>query len=158
MGFFLPNNKKIKGIFIQNAPNTYDADITAPDMQRGKTAWVKGKKVVGTGKAFAFAEYGSYLVRKISDSEGNERYGVSFGVGENTNVVFIAPTSDGDIVLQENFLVNIKNGEITTLGINHTTGGEINACYDKDRLIVYLTAFSKKRTVLRFFVGKDNAI
>ena len=151
-------NTKYKGVFVQNAPNSYQTDITPADMQSGKTCVSKGQVLTGTGKAFEFAEYGSYLVRKITDSKGNKLYGVPLDVGENANIIFIAPSSTGDIVLQENFIVDIKSGEITNLGINHTTGGEINACYENNRVIVYLTDFSTNKTILRIFVGKDNAI
>lgn len=36
-----------------------DATIVASDMQSGMTAYAKGRKVTGTGKAFAFAVYGA---------------------------------------------------------------------------------------------------
>lgn len=137
-------------------PDTSPGDLVPEDMQLGRIGFSQGKRVVGTGKAFAFAQYGSRVVKKITDSEGNARYGASFNVGENTNVIFIAPSTIGDIVLQSNHIVNIESGETVKLGINHTTGGEIMACYDNGRVIVYLTDFSQNPTMLRFFIGKDN--
>ena len=38
------------GVLLE--PSTYDADITPENMQRGMTAYAKGKKVIGTGKCF----------------------------------------------------------------------------------------------------------
>lgn len=38
--------------------NTNDCDMIASDLQAGKTAVARGKKIVGTGKSFEFAEYG----------------------------------------------------------------------------------------------------
>lgn len=153
-------NKKIGNIGITNGIglDTSDADITPVEMQHGRIAYANGEKVIGTGKCFEFAVYGSYAVRKIIDSEGKERYGVIFHVGENANVVFVAPTIYGDIVLQENYIVNIKNGEVVKLGNNSSSGGEINAYYDKDKIVIYLTNFSQNKTILRLFVGKDNEI
>ena len=154
-------NKKYKGITLtgDRALETYAENTPPPaDVQSGRVYFANGEKLEGTGKAFEFAEYGSRTVKKITDSAGNVFHGVSFKVGENANLIFIAPTNTGDIVLQTNYLVTISNGEITKLGKNHTTGGDIMAFYDKDRVIVYLTEFSQKSTILRFFIGKDNAI
>ena len=39
--------------------DTNDATIVASDMQSGSIAYAKGQKVIGTGKAFAFASYGN---------------------------------------------------------------------------------------------------
>ena len=39
--------------------DTDEGNITAPDMQSGMIAFAKGVKLTGTGKAFAFAVYGS---------------------------------------------------------------------------------------------------
>lgn len=137
-------------------PDTSPGDLVPEDMQLGRIGFSQGKRVVGTGKAFSFALYGSRVVKKITDSEGNVLYGTDFKVGENANVVFIAPSTTGDIVLQSNYIVDIASGENVKLGVNNTTGGEVFACYDKDRVIVYLTDSPKKTTILRFFIGKDN--
>lgn len=39
--------------------DTDDADLVSSDMHSGKTAYVKGRKITGTGKAFVYAIYGS---------------------------------------------------------------------------------------------------
>lgn len=153
MALFL-DGVKINSFSI--GPDTSPGDLVPEDMQLGRIGFSQGKRVVGTGKAFAFAQYGSRVVKKITDSEGNERYGAFFDVGENANVIFISPSTTGDIVLQTNHMVNIESGEPVKIGENYTTGGEVLACYDKDRAIVYLTDYSQKPTLLRFFIGKDN--
>ena len=137
-------------------PDTSPGDLVPEDMQLGRIGFSQGKRVVGTGKAFAFAKYGSRVIKEITDSEGNAQYGAFFDVGENTNVIFIAPSTTGDIVLQSNYIVNIESGESVKLGIDYTTGGEIIACYDTDRVLVYFSAAPQKTTILRFFIGKDN--
>lgn len=149
----------VGGVKVNNfsiGPDTSPGDLVPEDMQLGRIGFSQGKRVVGTGKAFAFAEYGSQVVKKTTDSKGNELYGVSFKVGENTNVIFIAPSTIGDIVLQSNYIVNIESGESVKLGVNHTTGCDLIACYDTDRVLVYFTAAPQKTTFLRFFIGKDN--
>ena len=40
--------------------STNDCDMVASDLQAGKTAVARGKKIVGTGKAFSFASYGKW--------------------------------------------------------------------------------------------------
>ena len=161
MSLFL-GGKKYKGVTLtgDRALETYAENTPPPeDVQNGRIYFANGNRFVGLGKAFEFALYGSKVVKKISDSNGNQYYGVTFDdVSENANIIFVAPSSTGDIVLQTNYLATISNGEKTKLGKNHTTGGEIMACYDKNRVIVYLTEFSQNPTIIRFFIGKDNAI
>ena len=156
MSFFLPNKKRIKGVFIQNAPNTYDADITAPEMQRGKTAWVKGKKVVGTGKAFERAGYGTRRVLRTTDLAGNEKYGISIATDTPPNILFLAPTTTGDIPLQTTHLLELPKNEAVTIGINQSTTGEVKAFYDGERFCVYFEDIENTKTKLIYFYGKDN--
>jgi hypothetical protein len=148
---------KIHFVGALTEPSSYDADITPENMQRGMTAYAQGKKVVGTGKAFEFAEYGSKVATNITDSNGVKRYGFKLDVGANANVVFVAPSKTGDIVLQNKFLVTITEGEEIVIADNYSAGGELRAYYD-ERLIVYLTEYTGKPTILHYFVGKDNAI
>lgn len=148
---------KVHHVGALTEPSTYDADITPENMQRGMTAYAQGIKVIGTGKAFEFAEYGSKVATTITDSNGAKRYGFKLDVGANANVVFVAPSKTGDIVLQNKFLVTIIEGEEIAIADNYSAGGELRAYYD-ERLIVYLTEYTGKPTILRYFVGKDNAI
>lgn len=50
-------NTPVKKMMIHN--DTQDATMVASDLQAGVTCYAKGQKVVGTGKSFEFANYGS---------------------------------------------------------------------------------------------------
>ena len=150
--------KKISRMGALTEPSTYDAQTPPTDVQLGAVYYAQGERRVGTGKAFEFAEYGSKVMSKVTDSNGIERYGMAFKYDNTTNVVFIAPSKSGDIVLQDKFLVTIEGNEEIKIANNYTAGGELRAYYDDERLIVYLTEHTSKTTILRYFVGKDNNI
>lgn len=44
--------------------NTNDATLRSFDLQAGVTAYARGKKVTGTGKAFSFAMYGRWMTNE----------------------------------------------------------------------------------------------
>ena len=134
-------------------PSTYDADITPENMQRGMTAYAQGKKIVGTGKCFEFAEYGLYRAKKLS----NGYYGFSFQFDKSANTFFVAPTGTGDIVVQKVHLVELEDEPIK-IGENLTTSGELLVAYSDGKLKVYLTEINETNTSLRAFVGKDNEV
>ncbi len=50
------NSMKVKHYEL----STNDATLKPSDMQAGVTAYAKGRKVTGTGKAFSFATYGKW--------------------------------------------------------------------------------------------------
>ena len=50
------NSMKVKHYEI----STNDCDMIASDLQAGKTAVARGKKITGTGKCFEFANYGDF--------------------------------------------------------------------------------------------------
>lgn len=55
------NGAPIKSLNIKHYEmSTNDATLKASDMQSGITAYAKGKKVIGTGKCFEFANYGGF--------------------------------------------------------------------------------------------------
>ena len=138
------------------ALETYDANITPENMQYGMTAYVKGKKVVGTGKAFAVAGYGVGKVQSLLDENGNKKYGLSIFARNAPNIIFIAPTTIGDIVLQTTHVVDLTNDTVNSIGINHTASGEICVFHNKNRLTIYLNNIESEETELNYFYGKDN--
>ena len=162
MAFYLigKDNKADKAHYggVLTEPSSYDAHTPPVDVQLGAVYYAQGERRVGTGKAFEFAEYGSKVVEKITDSNGIERYGITFWYDNTTNVIFVAPSKTGDIVLQDKFLVTMEGNEEIKIANNYTVEGELRAYFDNERLIIYLTAYSGKPTILRYFVGKDNHI
>lgn len=151
-------NKKIKKIGVLTEPNSYQTTITPADMQMGMTAVSKGKVITGTGKAFEFASYGSRVISPIIDKNGIERQGTPFDYDSTTNVIFVAPTMDGNVILQDQYLVNLSENTETIIASDNTTGGDLRVYYDGERLIIYLTQPTDELTILRFFIGKDNHI
>lgn len=160
MGFFLPNNKKIKGVFIQNAPNTYvDANLIPEDMQKGMKGWSKGKLVVGTGTAFEFAIYGKQQVDLIYDEEGNDKYGFIIEGGDKSNIIFLSSTSDGDSIQQDKFMFSgLKENKAFKIGTNATTKGDVIVFFSKGFMFVYFSNTPNLNTQITYFAGKDNKI
>lgn len=55
------NGTQIKSLNIKHYEiSTNDATLKESDMQAGVTAYARGKKITGTGKAFSFALYGGF--------------------------------------------------------------------------------------------------
>lgn len=53
------NGTPIKSLNVKHFEvSTNDATLIESDMQAGVTAYARGKKIIGTGKAFSFALYG----------------------------------------------------------------------------------------------------
>ena len=53
------NGTQIKSLNVKHYEvSTNDCDMIASDLQAGKTAVARGKKITGTGKSFEFATYG----------------------------------------------------------------------------------------------------
>lgn len=145
--------KQIGYVGALTEPSTYDADLTPVDMQLGRTAYVKGEKITGTGKCFEFATYGLKRVKKLS----NGCYGVSFELSKGANTFFIVPTGTGDIFVQTSSGANIGD-EPTKIGKNLTVEGDILVAYDANQLMIYATDIVSSSTSLRVFVGKDNEV
>ena len=138
---------------VLTEPSSYDADITPENMQRGMSAYAKGKKVIGTGKCFEFAEYGLYRVKKLD----NGYYGIAIELGEGANTFFIVPTGKGDIVVQTANGIEVGN-EPEKIGENTTSEGDVLVSYVEGQVMVYITKITSTSTTLRVFIGKDNEV
>lgn len=154
------HGKSYNGITItgDKALETYAQNTPPPeDVQHGRVYFANGEKLVGTGKAFEFAEYGLRKVDLLTVSEGVERYGIEFEEGAGTNVILISPDK-GDAFFQTSHLVTLSENEPFEIGKNLTAGGEIYALQSKGHLKVYFTKLQDGESRLRFFIGKDNEV
>lgn len=155
---YIVNGIEAKQVGVLLEPSTYDADITPENMQNGMTAYAKGKKVVGTGKAFEEAGYGKRTIAAIRDTYGNEKYGISIFTEIKPNLLFIASTTEGDVVLQTNHILDLAENETISIGVNHSASGDLKVSYDGTHLKFYFENTDNKKTKLIYFFGKDNHI
>lgn len=151
------NGMKIRSVTLtgDRALETYDSDLTSIEAQHGRTFYVKGKKVTGTGKCFEYAEYGYSRVTEVKDENGNVKYGIKMNTDVINNVLIISTMLRGDKILQTNFLIS---EDVIKIGENLTAGGNIYAYYDGGSVIVYFENISSEITTLLYFLGKDNEI
>lgn len=151
-------NKRVRKVGVLTEPNTYDGNITAPDMQYGTIGYARGKKIIGTGKAFEKAGYGSGAVQLLLDENGNEKYGLSIFTKIAPNIVFLVPMTTGDISLQTEYIVDLVNEKVCEIGVNHTATGKIFACFEENRLKIYFENIENPKTKFYYFYGKDNKL
>lgn len=148
---------KYKGVFVQNAPNTYNADLTPENMQHGMKGWSKGKLVVGTGKAFEFARYGHKRVSVVNDPDGAEKYGIEIDVGTGTNLILITPDK-GDLFVQTKHIVALSEGVPVVIGRNMSSDSDVYALQSNELVKIYFSETQDFESRIRFFIGKDNEL
>lgn len=145
-------------VSVLTEPNTYDADITPENMQRGMTAYAKGKKIVGTGKAFEFAYYGLAKVRAIYGLDENTLYGFKKEIHECANIIIISPTGTGDVLFQTTNIIEMQVGVPVKIGLNSSASSEIFAYSDGEYFYIYSTEILDINTQFFYFFGKDNEV
>ena len=135
------NSMKLKHYEI----STNDCDMVASDLQAGKTAVAKGRKITGTGKSFEFAECGvavTNMLRFVPSiinvvEIASTEYPIKslIGFDEIIHIDFASPQTIGTVVIDDveyPISLSINNNALT---------------------------FSCEKTVsLQFFYGKDNYI
>lgn len=125
--------------------DTNSATMIPSDLQAGVTAFAKGKKVTGTGKAFEFASYGMMETNK------------SKILPSTINVIEISSlTNPVQLIIA---LSDMKNVDFSSV---QTVGNVIvdNISYPLNVQVVdnKLTILCDKSVFLEVFYGKDNYI
>ncbi len=142
MKMFL-GNTQIKSMKV--GTNTDDATLVASDLQAGVTGYARGRKVIGTGKSFEFANYGA------STTNIQEFIPTSINVVEITSLQY---PIKGLIALTE--MKDIDFSTEQTIGVVVIDGVEYPIAVKVDG---YFLTFSCEKTVtLETFYGKDNYI
>lgn len=89
--------------------DTNDCDMVASDLQAGKTAVARGRKITGTGKCFSFASYGKWMTN-VSDFIFSNINTVQVGsidypvrtilpIGETRNYDFSTPQNVAEVII-----------------------------------------------------------
>lgn len=125
--------------------NTDDATVTPASMQAGVTAYAKGTKITGTGKAFKFASYGTSKTNQPTP------------VPTDINVIEVASTVYPIQMKVE--LANMKSVDFSTpqtIGTVTVDGATYNitAVVADDKL----TVSCQKTFDIQLFYGKDEYV
>lgn len=156
MSFYV-DGVKVGKLGVLTEPPTYDADIISADMQRGRIGYAQGKKVIGTGRCFEFAEYGRLTLENIQDENGNDRYGFIIETEFDNNVLFFSSTSDGDMLSQNVYFIPETDNNII-VGTNRSTLSDICMIRQDSYVFVYLSSIEEIDTQINYFIAKDNHI
>lgn len=140
------NGTQIKSLNIKHYEiDSNFATVEPSDMQAGKTAVARGKKITGTGKSFEFAWYGAFETNDF------------IPVPSNINVIGISCTTSPVQLLIE--LSNMKNVDFSTV---QTVGNIIvnNVSHPITVQVVdnMFTIGCSESVILQIFYGKDNYV
>lgn len=140
------NGTQIKSLNVKHYEmDTNSCDMIASDLQAGKTAVARGKKITGTGKSFEFANYGRV----------------------DTNVGLFAPTLINvteiaclDYPIRASMALNtMKNVDFSiTQTIGYVVIDNIEYPITAQVVGVILTFTCEKTIELQYFCGKDNYV
>jgi hypothetical protein len=123
--------------------DTNDCDMIASDLQAGKTAVAKGKKITGTGKAFEFATYG------VTQTNVPEYIPVSINVVEITSLDYPVKSL---IAFQD--MPDIDFSTERTVGVVLVDNVEYPITMKVEG--IFITFNCEKTITLQSFYGKDN--
>ena len=112
--------------------STNDCDMIASDLQAGKTAVARGRKITGTGKSFEFASYGKIttgirkfvptLINVVEITSTDHPIKSLIGFAEMTNVDFATEQTVGIVVVDgTEFPITLKiEGNALTFSCEET--------------------------------------
>lgn len=155
---YIVNNKQIRQVSVLTEPNSYQTNIKPEDMQSGSTCVSKGEIITGTGRAFEFATYGCSSVYSVRDMNDNAKFGILIPEPAEGNILFVSAGSNGDLLTQDTYVIDVEQGSVVIIGKNRTTESDIHVYYSDGFLCVYIDDLSATNTALNYFEGKDNLI
>ena len=136
----------IKGLNVKHFEmDTNDCDMIASDMQAGKTAVARGKKITGTGKSFEFAYYGDLTTN-------TNRY-----IPSDINIIEVASS---EYPIKLNLELNLMNDVDFSVGQNIASVFIDNNTYDLIASVEsnILRISCNESIRLQIFYGKDNYV
>ena len=140
------NGIPIKSLNIKHFEvSTNDATLRESDMQTGVTAYARGRKVVGTGKAFEFANYGGLVtntdrfvpndINVIEISSINYPIKSNFELQSMKNIDFSNTQNIATVVIDGNEYDLIVSVKSNTLTISCDKTIELQVFYGKDNYV-----------------------
>lgn len=140
------NGAPVKSLNIHHFEmNTNDCDMVASDLQAGKTAVARGKKITGTGKCFEFASYGGIKTNASIFSP------VIINVIEIASLDYpIRISTELNDMRNLDFSIAQIIGYVTVDNVEYPITAQING--------VILTLSCEKTVTLQSFYGKDNYV
>ena len=140
------NGTQIKSLNVKHYElSSNDCDMIASDLQAGKTAVARGKKITGTGKSFEFATYGAL------ETNSMDFVPTVINVIEITSVDYPVKSSIALYDMKNvDFTIEQNIGSVTVDGVEYPITVNINNSI--------LTLNCEKTIMLQVFMGRDNYI